>query len=123
MVNCAVVRIEGRILALRPLWSSSIINNDWIIGGGRTNSTDSYRRVATYFPNLRTVIILDAFLAPNWSTTAFIEIIVGPLGSTLSKITEIFGRIIANKLPKIVENNWKDRKNVKMCVQNRKLGN
>ena len=64
VVNCAVVRMEGGMMVLCPPWSSSIINNDLIMGGGGTNSTDSYRRVATYFPNLRFVIILDAFLAP-----------------------------------------------------------
>ena len=32
-VNCAVVRMEGGMLALHPPWSSSIIN-DLIMGGG-----------------------------------------------------------------------------------------
>ena len=60
VVNCGVVRMEGEILALRPPWSKLIIN-DLIMGGNGTNSTDFYRKVATYFLNLRILMILDAF--------------------------------------------------------------
>ena len=78
VVNCAVTRREGGMLALCQPWSSSIIN-DLITGGAGTNTTDSYRRVATYFPNLRFLMILDAFQVLKRTVTAFLDTVRGPL--------------------------------------------
>ena len=79
--NGAVARMEGGMLALPPPWSSAVINNDLIMGGGWYKLYGFLLSRTSLLPELEVRMILDAFLAPKRSATAFLETIGGPLSS------------------------------------------